>query len=296
MKLFNKINSKIIILFTFVFIFLVFASFFSNSIYAKQSKIQVIAGITPLKTFIDKVGGEKIDSSVMIPPGYSPANYAPSPSKLKKISEANYYFTFQMPAEKSNILPKIKKFNKNIKLIKLDKITSDKYEPRKFSDGGVDPHIWMSTKRVKYIVEVITNKLIELDPDNEDYYQKRSNEYLTKLNEMDLYIKDRLSNLKGKTVLIYHPVLGYFTEEYGLDLKAIEKNGKEATPKRLQELIDFAKNENIKKIFHQATIDSKQTEVIASEIDGKTVEINPLAENYIENMKKIADLIVNSYK
>lgn len=292
----NKINSKIIIIFTLVLTLLVSVSFISEKVYAEESKIQIIAGITPLKTFIDKVGGEKVDTSVMIPPGYSPANYAPSPSELKKLSDADYYFTFQMPAEKSNILPKVNKFNENINLIKLDKITSEKYEPRKFSNGGIDPHIWMSPKRVEYIIEIIKNKLIELDPANKEYYQKRSNEYLTKLNEMDVYIKDRLTNLKGKTVLIYHPVLGYFTDEYGLDLKAIEKNGKEATPKRLQELIDFAKNENIQTIFHQSTIDSKQTEVIASEIGGKTVEINPLAENYIDNMKKIADLIVNSYK
>lgn len=232
----------------------------------------------------------------MIPPGYSPANYAPSPSELKKLSEADYYFSFQMPAEKSNILPKINNFNKNLKLIKLDQITAEKYEPRKFSNGGIDPHIWMSPKRVKYIIEIITDKLVELDPENESYYKKRSKKYLSELNKMDEYVKDRLNNLEGKTVLIYHPVLGYFTEGYGLELKAIEKNGKEATPKRLQELIDFAKRENIKTIFHQSSIDSKQTEVIASEIKGKTVEINPLAENYIENMKKITDLIVNSYQ
>lgn len=294
--MFEKINTKFIIILTLILTFLLFANFFSENIYAKESEIKIVAGITSLKTFIDKVGGEKVETSVMIPPGYSPANYAPSPSELKKLSEAKYYFTFQMPAEKSNILPKVNNFNKDLELIKLDKITSEKYEPRKFSDDGVDPHIWMSPKRVKYIIEIITDKLIVLNPKNKDYYQKRSKKYLTELDEMDEYIKDKIDNLKGRTVLIYHPVLGYFTDEYGLELKAIEKNGKEATPKRLQELIDFAKNENLKTIFHQSTIDSKQTEVIASEIEGKTVEINPLAENYVENMKRIADLIVNSYK
>lgn len=294
--MFNKINSNIFIAFTLFVSLLVIFTFFSENTYAEKSNIKIVVGITPLKNFVNEIGGEKVDTSVMIPPGYSPANYAPSPSELQKLSEADYYFTFQMPAEKSNILPKLDNFNEKIKLIKLDKITSEKYEPRKFSDGGIDPHIWMSPKRVKYIIKIITENLIELDPENEDYYKNRNKEYLTKLKEMDKYISNKLNDLKGKTVLIYHPVLGYFTDEYELKLKAIEKNGKEATPKRLQELIDFAKKENLKTIFHQSTIDSKQTEVIASEINGKTVEINPLAENYIENMKKIANLIANSYQ
>ncbi|MGM0437813.1 MAG: metal ABC transporter solute-binding protein, Zn/Mn family [Bacillota bacterium] len=294
--MFKKLNLNFIIIVSLLISILTIFTFLSEDTYAENPKIKIVAGITPLKTFVDKIAGEKVETLVMIPPGYSPANYAPSPSELEKLSDAEYYFTFQMPAEKSNILSKLNNFNKDLELIKIDKITSEKYEPRKFSDGGIDPHIWMSPKRVKYIIEIITDKLIDLDPKNKDYYQKRSKKYLTKLDEMDKYINEKLYDLKGKSILIYHPVLGYFTEEYGLELKAIEKNGKEATPKRLQELIDFAKNENIKTIFHQSTIDSKQTEVIASEIDGKTVEINPLAENYIENMQRIADLIVNSYK
>ena len=55
----NKINSKIIIIFTLVLTLLVSVSFISEKVYAEESKIQIIAGITPLKTFIDKVGGEK---------------------------------------------------------------------------------------------------------------------------------------------------------------------------------------------------------------------------------------------
>ena len=293
--MFEKLNSKVTIIVLFLSFLLTLTLMGENS-YAEESKIDIVAGINPLKTFVDKIGGEKVKTSVMIPPGFSPTNYAPSPSGLKKLSKSDYYFTFQMPAEKANILPKLNNFNEDIKLIKLDKITAEKYKPRKFSDGGVDPHIWMSPKRVKYIVKIITEKLVELDTKNKKYYQQRRDEYLNKLNEMDKYINDKLKNLKGKSVLIYHPVLGYFTEEYGLNLKSIEKNGKEATPKRLQELIDFAKKENIKTILHQKTVDSKQTKVIASEINGKTVKINPLADNYIENMKNIADLIADSYQ
>ena len=294
--MFEKINCKLKVRLVILISFLLLSIFISQNIYAKNNKVQVIAGITPLKTFVDKIGGEKVETTVMIPPGYSPANYAPSPSELQKLSDAEYYFTFQMPAEKANILPKLENFNESLKLIKLDKITSEKYEPRNFDDGGIDPHIWMSPKRVKYMVKIITDKLVKIDPQNKGYYLQRKNNYLDELNKMDIYINDKLKDLKGKTVLIYHPVLGYFTDEYRLELKSIEKNGKDATPKRMQNLIDFAREENIKTIFYQAEIANKQPKIIASEIDGKTVKINPLAADFVENMKEIADFIFDSYQ
>ena len=68
----------------------------------------------------------------------------------------------------------------------------------------------------------------------------------------------------------------------------IEQSGKEATPKRMQQIIDIAKKENIKVIFHQAEIDSQQSKAIAEELQGKTVKLDPLATNYLDNLRKMA--------
>ena len=56
-----------------------------------------------------------------------------------------------------------------------------------------------------------------------------------------------------------------------------------------EEIIDFAKKNNIKVIFHQAEIDSAQAETIAKEIDGKTTMLTPLSENYIKSMRELID-------
>ena len=286
-----KFKSFLILFVTILMIF----GFNGTKIHAEDDKLIVAVGITPLKNFAEEIGGKNIEVSVMIPPGYSPSNYAPSPAEMRKLSEADIYLSLGMPAERTNILPKLNSFNNKIDLLRLDKLVNEKYSPRKFSNGGLDPHLWLSPNRVKYIVEIIAEKFAELDSEHKSYYMTRSKEYLNKLNDMDNYISEKLENLKTKYIIIYHPVLGYLTEEYGLEMKAIEKNGKKATPKRLTEIINLAKKENIKTIFRQSTIDSKQTKVIADEINGKTVQINPLSENYIKNMKRIADLIYKSF-
>ena len=288
----HKLKIFLILIVSFFLIF----GFNGNKIQAEDDKLIVSVGITPLKNFAQEIGGENIEVSVMVPPGYSPANYAPSPSEMRKLSEADIYLSLGMPTERSNILPKLNNFNDKIDLLRLDKLVNEKYSARKFSNGGVDPHIWLSPNRAKYMVEMITEKFIELAPEHKTYFKNRSKNYLKRLNELDNYISKKLNELNGKYIIIYHPVLGYLTEEYGLEMQAIEKNGKKATPKRLAEIINLAKNEKIKTIFHQSTIDSKQTQVIANEIKGKTVQINPLSDNYIKNMKRIADLIAKSYE
>jgi zinc transport system substrate-binding protein len=77
---------------------------------------------------------------------------------------------------------------------------------------------------------------------------------------------------------------------------SVQSEGKDATPHNMQKIIDTATMQNIKAVFYQAEIDSKQSKVIADEIGGKAVQIAPLSPDYIDNLKKIADEIISSNK
>ncbi len=154
---------------------------------------------------------------------------------------------------------------------------------------GRDPHIWLSPKRVKVMIEDIKDKLIELNPENKEVYEKNSSDYIEKLNEVDNEIELILKGLEKKSFIIYHPAFGYFADDYGIEMVAIEESGKEATVKRLQHVIDLANAEGIKVIFYQAEFDSQQAETIAQEIGGEVVKVEPLSSDYLENLKKIAN-------
>jgi zinc transport system substrate-binding protein len=67
----------------------------------------------------------------------------------------------------------------------------------------------------------------------------------------------------------------------------IEEDGKEATAVRIQNVVDFAKENNIKVVFYQEEFDSSQAKIIAQEIGGEVVEVAPLSGDYIENMNEI---------
>jgi zinc transport system substrate-binding protein len=253
------------------------------------SKSIVAVSIVPQENFVKKVGGDNVEVITMIPPGYSPANYAPTPKELMQFSDAEIYFTIGVPTEKVNILPEVESFNEDMKVVSLQDEVEKIYPARYFSPETRDPHIWMSPKRAIVMVDTIQKELSALDPQNEEYYKSNAEKYKNELYRLDEQLKEITENMSNRTFFIFHPALGYFADDYNLNMYALEKDGKDATPKTLQELIDIAKKENIRVIFYQAEIDSKQTAAFAEEIGGKSLKVNPLSADYISNLENIAE-------
>lgn len=262
---------------------------------ADDKKI-VAVSIIPQESFVKEVAGELVEVITLIPPGSSPETYSPTPKELQKFSQASIYFTIGVPAEEANILPAAKDLSPDTKIVDLASIVSQEYPDREFAPGERDPHIWLSPKRVKVMIDVIQKELSALDPENSDTYRKNAEDYKARLDELDANIKEMLKDLQNKSFIVYHPAFGYFADDYGLEMISLEEEGKEATPQRFQELVEIAKSKGIKVIFHQAEVDSRQAKAFAEEIGGRTEKIEPLSPNYIENLEKMAKTIADALK
>ncbi len=257
---------------------------------ADQSQnIMVAVSIIPEQTFVKAVAGDMADVVVMIPPGSNPESYSPTPLEMVKLSNAALYFAIGVPAERADILPSVKYFNPQMKVIDLPASVSLVYPDREFAPGQRDPHIWMSPKRAQVIVDTIAGELSKLDPVNAEHYQLNAQNYKEQLAELDINIKSSLSDIEQRSFIVYHPALGYFADDYGLEMLAIEEEGKKANAKHIQEVINQAKNNGIKVVFYQASVSSKQADAIAQDIGGYTEQIDPLASDYTGNLQKIAD-------
>jgi len=252
-------------------------------------KMTVAVSIVPQETFVKKVAGDLVDTIIMIPPGYSPANYAPNPRDLQKLSESVLYFSIGVPTEAANIIPKLGSFNDKIEVVPLHEKVERFFEMRTI-DGTRDPHIWLSPRRVIEMVEIIAEKLSEYDPENTVVYEKNAREFIRELYDLNSEIALSLNGIKNKNFVVYHPAFGYFADDYGLNMIALEEHGKQATPKRIQEVVDLAKKEGIKAIFYQKEIDNRQTQAFAEEIGGITVQVVPLSPDYVNNLRKMADM------
>lgn len=255
-----------------------------------KAKPTIAVTIVPEATFAKAVCGDMAEIVTMVPPGNSPENYEPTPAQMEKFSDAKLYFAVGVPTEAASILPKAQEIN-TMKVVKLEDIVAKTYPERKFSSGERDPHIWLSPKRAKIMVKTIAEECGTIDPENKDKYLANAEKYNAKLDTLDKGISDGLKGVKSKKFIVFHPAFGYFADDYGLKMYALEEEGKEATASHLQDMVDLAKKENIKAIFYQEEIDSKQSQSFAEEIGGKTVQLEPLSADYINNLKKMADTI-----
>lgn len=253
----------------------------------------VAVSILPEATFAKAVCGNLAEIVTVVPPGSSPETYEPTPKEMAEFSTAQIYFAIGVPVETDSVLQKVPN---TMKVVKLQDQVSKAYPDRKFESGERDPHIWLSPKRAKVMVQAIADEMGALDSTHKSQYEANAQNYEKSLDSLDAGLKSTLSGVQNKTFIVYHPAYGYFADEYGLKMVALEQEGKESTARHMQELVDLAKKDGAKAIFYQAQTDSKQADAFAEEIGGKTVELDPLAADYANNLKKMASTIADAVK
>ena len=263
-----------------------------------SNKIGVIVTILPQAEFVQSIGGDKVDVTVMIPPGASPHTYEPTPSQMSALSRAELYAKVGSGVEfELTWMDKLIAQNLDMHVvdcsqgIKLQQMTADDEDK---PAGSMDPHIWMSPRNVQIIVRNITDGLIRVDPDNRSYYEQNRDNYLENLAQLDQDIRQGLSVVQNRIFMVYHPAFGYFASEYNLTMLPIEEEGKEPTPAGLQHLIEQALEHDIHVVFVEPQFNPQSAEVIADAIHGRVVLTDPLARDYIENLRILAEELVQA--
>ncbi|KYC45356.1 MAG: high-affinity zinc transporter periplasmic component [Candidatus Methanofastidiosum methylothiophilum] len=290
-------------LFSIFLIFLLVLSLgCANQKIPEDGRLIVYATIPPQKEMIEAVGGDKVNVGILIPQGSDPHTADLKPNQLVELSKAKVYFMVGSGIEfEVKSIGKIRDLNKNMlvvdssKGIELIEMAEHDHEAEEEThietEGGKDPHIWTSLRNGKIMVQNIYEGLVLLDPENKDYYMKNRDDYLNRIDEADNYIKNELKDMDNRSFMIFHPSWGYYAKDYNLTQIAIEVEGKEPTLQSLARVIEEAKKENLKTIFVSPGFSSKAAEIITKEIGGRTEVIDPLAENYLENLKITTDKI-----
>jgi len=263
-----------------------------------KKKIKVFVSILPQAYFVERVGGERVDVSVLVGPGYSPATYEPTPRQMAELGKAKVYFRIGVPFENVWMM-RISRANPHMKVIDtrrgIEVRPMNAYHPNNagqhypYPKGMKDPHVWLSLRLVKVQAQIICHALISEDPAQRAYYQDNLRALHHDLDRLDAEIKETLENLKTRKFMAFHPAWGYFASDYGLEQIPIEVEGKEPSAKALADLIKRAKQEGIKVVFVQAQFSTRNAETVAQAVGARIVRINPLAKDYLKNMRKIAE-------
>lgn len=251
--------------------------------------------IVPQRSFLEAIAGDLVEAVVMIPPGSSPETYEPTPRDMENFYQAGVYFAIGVPVEEAGILPAARQGQSGM-IVALHEAAAEKYPDVLFPDGSRDPHIWLSPRRVAVMVEAMAEELSRMDPAHAGIYNENAQEYIAELSGLDEELRALFSGVTKKKFLVFHPAFGYLAADYGLEMYALEEEGKEASAQDLRAMIDFARAEGLKVVFCSDEHASRQADAFAEEIGGKVVVLSPLAEDYLENMRRMAGLLAESLR
>lgn len=265
----------------------------------RGNKISVVVTIPPLAEFVEKVGKDKVEVLIMVPGGASPHSYEPTPGQLTDVANARLYVKVGTPIEFEIVwLDKLLATNSGITVCNasrgIDLITvRDAHEHTSVIGHGHtnDPHIWVSPGNAMIMVANICQIMSAVDEKNRTHYEMNRDSYLHVLDSLDRDIKKMFSVKNQKKFLVYHPAWSYFAHAYGIDQIAIEVEGKEPTAQVLQAIIGQARERGIRVIFASPQFNTRSAEVIAREIEGTVILIDPLAHDYVANMRKIVQTL-----
>ncbi len=276
---------------------LVFIIGLSTSVFAE--KINVAASIPPQKYFLQKIGHPYLEITVMVQPGTNPATYEPRPSQLAAISKTRAYFSIGIPFE-DVWLDKFKRANPQLTVIHTHRSIKKRAfsNPKSSKDNNhaqarKDPHIWLSPPLVRIMAETILDACISMDQAHAQDYLHNYYQFCNEINKLDSYILKSFNKIgtSSRHFMVYHPAWGYFARTYGLKQVPIEIKGKEPSPKQLLNLISRAKRLGLKTVFVQPQFSKKSARIISRDLNGQVVRLNPLAEDWTNNLKKTAEAI-----
>ncbi|MFB3764073.1 MAG: metal ABC transporter solute-binding protein, Zn/Mn family [Methanotrichaceae archaeon] len=261
-----------------------------------NSQVKVATTIIPLGEFVRAVGGDRVQVTVLVPPGTDPHTFEFTPSQIQAVADADVYM--ENGAGLEAWMDSILKVNPHMLVIDTSKgvslITGTEGDTGEIN--AADTHIWLSPRDAMIQVRNICDGLIQIDPSGKDYYINNRDNYIKKLKDLDAYLNGTFAGKKEKKFIVLHPAWTYFARDYSLTQIAIEAEEKEPGPRYLGEVVDIAKANNITTVFVEPQYNPKSAEVIANEINGKVATIDDLARNYIDNLRSVGEKIAQSLR
>lgn len=264
---------------------------------SSEKKLNVMASFYPMYDFATKVGGDKVEVTNMVPAGTEPHDWEPAATDVKNLEEADVFiyngagmehWTEDVLGALDNKELKVVEASRGLTLLEgkeedeeeTEDSSSDSDASDESTDSEItyDPHVWLDPLNAKAEMENIKNAFVEADPDNKDYYEQNYETYAEKFDQLDKEYKDGLADTKSKDLITSHEAFGYLCQAYGLNQVGIEGLSPDSEPdaSRMNEIIKFAKENNVKTILFEELVSPKVSETIADEIGAKTAVLNPL--------------------
>jgi zinc transport system substrate-binding protein len=248
-----------------------------------ENKLNVIATIFPIYDFARNIGGDKINVTMLLPPGTDAHHYELKPKDIINVGKADIFFftNFEMEQWAYKI---INAADKNTNMLAIETGVGAVLLPlnaveeeQEHHVSKFDPHIWLDMDNAQKMVDNIAEAFIKKDSRNSDYYLKNARNYKLKLIALDQRYRTELTGCKTKTLLhAGHWAFAYLAKRYNLNYIAAYNVSADAepSPQKMVALIEQVKQERVPCIYYEDMMNPRVAKMIAKETGAGLLKLN----------------------
>jgi manganese/zinc/iron transport system substrate-binding protein len=282
---------------------------------ADDGTLNIVATTTMLADLTSIIGGGHVTVNGLMGPGIDPHLYQASAGdvELMQKSDVVVYNGLHLEGKMGEIFESLTGQGYVVICVEdgLDEAKLLSWE----GGGSVyDPHIWFDVSLWKDAAKHIKDGLAKADPDHAADYEANLENYLTQLDELDAYIRGRVSEVpEAQRVLVTaHDAFNYFGRAYGFEVRGLQgiSTDAEAGTADVSALAEFIVTRQIKAIFVESSVPPKTIEALQAAVNAKGFDVaiggelysdslggeNSGAESYILTVRANIDTIVNALK
>lgn len=242
-----------------------------------QGRARIVASFYPLYFFTKEIVGGGADVLNLIPSGAEPHDYELSTKDAADLERADLVIlNGQLEPWADKIADEFIERGKPI----LAVTEGSPLESGTDKKGALykDPHIWLSPRRAKAVVEKIASAASLIDPAGQSAYASNAKELLAKLDDLDAKFRKGLSACEQKVIIVSHAAFGYAAKDYLFAQVPITGLSPDSEPAAadLVEVTKFARERQIKYIFFESLASPRLAETIAKEVGARTLVLNPI--------------------
>ena len=258
------------------------SSMVSSQVTAAE-RLSVTVSIAPQQYFLQQIAGDQLDILVMLDRGGDPHTYESTPQQRKTVAGTALFFAAGLSVESTWQRELLSGHNQ------MRWIESGTQTP--------DQHFWLSPPLVRDYIDTVVQALIEADPDSASIYAAGALDLSQRVEALDESFRRLFSHTAGrKTFVVAHNAWTEFAEAYGLVQLVIEAEGKSVTPRHLAQIIQRAKDLEIDTVFADQQHGVRHARTVATALDAELIMLNPVSENWLDDLTKAATLIGQNVK
>src|SRR5690625_204275 len=292
----------------FILLIFILTACSSNDANKNDDRLHIYTSIYPLQYIVGELAGDKAVTESVYPPGVDAHTYEPTSREITQLADGDacVYIGAGMEGVAETMADAVN--NQDISFIEIGQQENlfqdskhDDHEDGHEHHGDLDPHIWLDPVRMIQVAELVTNELVELQPENKDVFLENLSTFTEKMTVLDEKFAATLEDNAHHEILVSHAAYGYWEQRYGIEQIPISglSSSNEPSQKELASIAKLAKDKDIKYVIFEQAGSNRIATIIQEHIEAEPLYIHNLevlTEEDIENDKNYLSLMENNLK